>query len=337
MKRASMGTSRNFLRENRMMVSQASPNYQMPTAASKARCCGPVRFLLATTQRGLSGGTGAKVVPSQRKLSEKQIQTEDISDERFLSAALLKCSDKTQHHLQSRSEGDDPADGRGGEFLDERQRLRRTTSNFELGRMPEQRDGYQPGQYTLHRPLANAFGILPGGLNYLDNCFPTNRKQDVEASLSSHSIKTSSPRVRQMEIPEVVDVNPEDVLSVHSQESCAELPVLDEQRQEAEIQSPENSQAESHEESQPILLSSEQRMLLMESARKRQNQLIAEYNRLPLSMGTLRVRNLKRQLEQQLDVVDYDLSRLSLANVYLKQESQFGTIAYQKLSTKIKA
>ncbi|EDX10356.1 uncharacterized protein LOC6737952 [Drosophila simulans] len=334
MKRASMGTSRNFLRENRMMVSQASPNYQMPTASSMARCCGPVRLLLAATQRGLNGGTGAKVVPSQRKLSEKQIQTEDISDERFLSAALLKCSEKTHTNLQSRSEGDDPVEGRGGQFLDERLHLRRTASNFELGKMPEQRDGYQPGQYTMHRPLANTFGILPGGLNYLDNCFSSSRKQDDEASICSQSLKASSPRVRQMDIPEMVDVNPDDILSLHSQESCAELPVVEVQRNEAEVQPAENSQTE---DSQPILLNSEQRMMLMDAVRKRQNQLIAEYNRLPLSVGTLRVRNLKRQLEQQLDVLDYDLSRLSLANVYLKQESQFGTIAYQKLPTNINA
>lgn len=332
-----MGTSRNFLRENRMMVSQASPNYQMPTASSMARCCGPVRLLLAATQRGLNGGTGPKVVPSQRKLSEKQIQTEDISDERFLSAALLKCSEKTHTHLQSRSEGDDPADGRGGQFLDERLRLRRTASNFELGKMPEQRDGYQPGQCTMHRPLANTFGILPGGLNYLDNCVSSSRKQDDEASICSQSIKASSPRVRQMDIPEVVDVNPDDILSLHSQESCAELPVVEVQRNEAEVQLPENSQTDSPEESQPILLTSEQRMVLMDAVRKRQNQLIAEYNRLPLTVGTLRVRNLKRQLEQQLDVLDYDLSRLSLTNVYLKPESQFGTIAYQKLPTNINA
>ncbi|EDW41385.1 uncharacterized protein LOC6605577 [Drosophila sechellia] len=330
MKRASMGTSRNFLRENRMMVSQASPNYQMPTASSMARCCDPVRLLLAATQRGLIGGTRAKVVPSQRKLSEKQIQTEDISDERFLSAALLKCSEKTHTHLQSRSEGDDPVEGKGEQFLDERLRLRRTASNFELGKMPEQRDGYQPGQYTMHRPLANTFGILPGGLNYLDNCFSSSRKQDDEASICSQSLKASSPRVRQMDIPEMVDVNPDDILSLHSQESCAELPVL-------EVQPAENSQTESPEDSQPILLTSEQRMMLMDAVRKRQNQLIAEYNRLPLSVGTLRVRNLKRQLEQQLDVLDYDLSRLSLANVYLKQESQFGTIAYHKLPTNINA
>jgi len=203
--------------------------------------------------------------------------------------------------------------------------------------MPEQRDGYQPGQCTMHRPLANTFGILPGGLNYLDNCVSSSRKQDDEASICSQSIKASSPRVRQMDIPEVVDVNPDDILSLHSQESCAELPVVEVQRNEAEVQLPENSQTDSPEESQPILLTSEQRMVLMDAVRKRQNQLIAEYNRLPLTVGTLRVRNLKRQLEQQLDVLDYDLSRLSLTNVYLKPESQFGTIAYQKLPTNINA
>jgi len=77
--------------------------------------------------------------------------------------------------------------------------------------MPEQRDGYQPGQCTMHRPLANTFGILPGGLNYLDNCVSSSRKQDDEASICSQSIKASSPRVRQMDIPEVVDVNPDDM------------------------------------------------------------------------------------------------------------------------------
>jgi len=160
--------TRNFLRENRLMVSQTSRNYQLPTIASRARCYGPVKLGPTETKRGLTGG---KTLPrrtiSRQTSSEKQIQTEEISDERFLSAALLKCSEKSpspsQSHLQSRSEGDE-----AGQFLGEGLRLRRTASNFELGRMSEQRDGYQPGQYTLHRPLASAFGILPSGLNYLD-------------------------------------------------------------------------------------------------------------------------------------------------------------------------
>ncbi|XP_016999367.2 uncharacterized protein [Drosophila takahashii] len=312
---------RNFLRENRMMVSQATPNYQMPTVASTARCYGPVKLVLTETQRRLKGGTcnqPKRNIPVRRKLSEKQSQTEDISDERFLSAALLKCSEKSQSQLQSRSEGDDPVFP--GEGL---RHLRRTASNFELGRMPEQRDGYQLG----HRPLASDFGILPSGL---DHSCSSIEKQDDETSLSS---RTSTPRVRQMDIPEMVDVDPEDVLSVHSQASCEKLSVVEVQPQEVEVQERVEHQKELEKQPdiQPILLSSEQRRELLDAANKQKNQLIAEYNRLPLSMGTLRVRNLKRKLEQQLDVVDHDLSMLLLEKVYLKQENNCATLAYQKV------
>ncbi|KAH8361409.1 hypothetical protein KR084_001434, partial [Drosophila pseudotakahashii] len=313
-----MGITRNFLRENRMMVSQATPNYQMPTLASTARCYEPVRLVLAETQRRLTGGAVAKrSIPVRRKLSEKQSQTEDISDERFLNAALLKCSEKSQSQLQSRSEGDDPV------FPGEGLPLRRTASNFELGRVPDQRDGYQPGQYTLHRPLVSALGILP---SRLDNSCSSIQNQDDETSLSSG---TSTPSVRQMDIPEMVDVDPEDVLSVHSQESCEKLPIVEDQPRELEVQL--QPELEKQSDTQHILLSSEQRRELLDAAHKQKNQLIAEYNRLPLSMGTLRVRNLKRKLEQQLDVVDHDLSMLLLEKVYLKQENNCATLAYQKV------
>ncbi|XP_016976693.2 uncharacterized protein LOC108042764 [Drosophila rhopaloa] len=314
---------RNFLRENRMMVSQVAPSYQMPTAASLARCCGPVKQLLAD-------GTRPKRVPDRRNLSEKQVQTEDINDERFLSAALLKCSEKTQFQLQSHSEGDETVIGRGNELLDEGPCLRRTASNFELGRVPEQRDCYRPGQYTLHRPLATLLGIVPGGLNYLDSGCSSIRQQDDEVFQCCPSSRPSSPRVRQMDIPEVVDVDPEDMLSVRSQASCEHLPVLDAQIQEDEFQKLPDPLPESHKEpeSQHILLSSDQRRVLLDAARERQNKLIAEYNRLPLSMGTLRVRNLKQKLEQQLDLVDYDLNMLSQAKVFLKQEPESGVIAH---------
>ncbi|XP_016933024.3 uncharacterized protein [Drosophila suzukii] len=319
--------TRNFLRENRLMVSQTSRNYQLPTMASRARCYGPVKLGSTETKRGSTGGrTLPRRTIGRQTSSEKQIQTEEISDERFLSAALLKCSEKSpspsQSHLQSRSEGDE-----GGQFLGEGLRLRRTASNFELGRMSEQRDGYQPGQYTLHRPLASAFGILPSGLNYLDTSCSSIPKQDDESSSRS-----SSPRCRQMDIPEMVDVDPEDMLSIHAQTSREELPSKESQPQEVKVPAQEDHQKELEKQPDPqlILLSSEQRRELLESAQERQRQLISEYNRLPLSMGTLRVRNLKRKLEQQLDVVDHDLSMLLQAKVYLKQENNCKTICLSK-------
>jgi len=135
-----------------------------------------------------------------------------------------------------------------------------------------------------------------------------------------------------MDIPEMVDVDPEDMLSIHSQTSCDELPSKESQPQVLEVSPQVDHQKELEKQPDPqlILLSSEQRRDLLESAQERQRQLISEYNRLPLSMGTLRVRNLKRKLEQQLDVVDHDLSMLLQAKVYLKQENNCETICLSK-------
>ncbi|KAH8347649.1 hypothetical protein KR067_009902, partial [Drosophila pandora] len=336
-------STRNFLRENRQMVSQPlkmilgvseawktdrdreqrwplrSHNYELPTAASLARRTGPSPLFLAEAQRRLMGGSRLRI--SRRGYSEKEIQTEDISDERFLSAALLKCS-SAEH--QSRSEGDEPSDGGGS--AESAMRLRRTASNFELGRLAEQRDAYQPGQYTLLRPLGGLLGIVPGALDQLGRPPPD---QDT-ASVCSPSSRENSPCVRQMAIPEVTDVvDQEDALSVDSQQqdllasssSSPQTPQKTEKdhpkepeqvpeiQQAVEFQKPKNGGL--------VLLAEEQRLELLEEARERQAQLIAEYNRLPISMGTLRVRNLKIILEQQLDVVDNDLSVLSQPKVYV--------------------
>ncbi|KAH8293690.1 hypothetical protein KR054_003013, partial [Drosophila jambulina] len=294
-------TSRNFLQENRLLVSQypkekskARQNYDRTTIATLARTSGA-----HNAQRRPAGGT-----VRTKSFAEKQVQTEDISDERFLSAAMLKCSERG-HFRPARSEGDEAELGEG-ESCGKSLSLRRIASSFELGRMPEQRDGYQSGQYTLPRPLSNGFGLLPSSCD--------------QSSAGLPSSKSSTPRVRQMDIPEIVDVDLEESLSMRSQMSCDQafhFPPEQPQEQELEELKPpqvEDQPKEQNQEqlqSESNLMTGELRIVLLEAARERQRQLIAEYNRLPISMGTLRVRNLKQLLEQQLDVVDNDVSVLS--------------------------
>ncbi|KAH8286738.1 hypothetical protein KR018_004451, partial [Drosophila ironensis] len=339
---------RNFLRENRQMVMDQPPlhlflgsgaaalcpdqrfhNYQLPTAASLARRSGPPPVFLAEAQRRLMGGTRLRI--SRRGYSEKQIQTEDISDEQFLNAALLKCS--LSESGQSRSEGDDPAEGVCCESEADSSPdllLRRTASNFELGRMPEQRDAYQPGQYTLHRPLGGLLGIVPGGLDHLGRQEPEGGDAGNQEPQQQSGCSRS---VRQMAIPEVIDVvDQEDALSLISRAGEEGSPPDEgpsvEQQQTQEALKKKEEPKDGEQERGPgcrknpkdslTLLPEDQRLELLEAARQRQSQLIGEYNRLPISMGTLRVRNLKRILEQQLDVVDSDLSVLSQARVFVR-------------------
>ncbi|KAH8239943.1 hypothetical protein KR032_009582, partial [Drosophila birchii] len=280
--------SRNFLMENRLRFSQCPKEKSKARQNTLNRGSGPPPY---GAQRRPAGGT-----LKTKRFAEKQIQTEDISDERFLSAAMLKCSERGNFR-PARSEGDEPE----GETCSNSLHLRRTASSFELGRMPEQRDGYQSGQYTLPRPLATGFGIVPS--------------LEDQPSTGLPSSTSSTPRVRQMNIPEMVDADLEESMSMRSQVSCDKLPCSppeQPQEQELEEMKPQvEHQTDEQLQSEPNIMTGEVRIVLLEAARERQKQLIAEYNRLPISMGTLRVRNLKRLLEQQLDVVENDVSVLS--------------------------
>ncbi|XP_034671011.1 uncharacterized protein LOC117903220 [Drosophila subobscura] len=321
-----MFPKRNFLLENRLLaarVHQSSVrpplkyhNYEMPTAASLARRTAPA----AVSRKS------ALVERPRRSCSEKQIQTDDICDELFLSAALLKCSEHGQTRA-THSEGDEcsPPLTLGLKHI-AGGCLRRTTSNFELGRVAEQRCGHQAGgQYTLHRLLGGVAGPVAG--SELDQL-------DESSSISSgDSSRMGSPQVRQAAIPEITDVDQEDPLSARSRTSkCSELSSAPAASTEVErvSEEPEAQQQPQLEQQQEpkvkveehrILLSEAQRTELIEEARGLRSLLIAEWNRLPLSTATLRVRNLKRQLEQKLDIVDKDLSVLSQQRVYVKQAS----------------
>lgn len=295
---------RNFLRENRLMAGQR------PKMESKV-----LKEYNRNTTAPLAKRSGVQPQVPHR-FSEKQVQTEDISDERFLSAAMLKCSEKGNFR-PARSEGDEP-ELREGESWGKRLSLRRTASSFELGRMPEQRDGYQSGQYTLHRPLAIGLGIVPSGCS-------CHRRAFDESFSGIPSSRPSSPRVRQMDIPEMVDADLEEELSVRSSceqilDSPPEKPKQELEEVKPQVDPEPEEQSQEQLQFEPNLMPDELRIMLLEAALERQSQLTAEYNRLPLSMGTLRVRNLKCQLELQLDVVERDVSVLSQPNTARVQQ-----------------
>ncbi|XP_030382650.1 uncharacterized protein LOC115630247 [Scaptodrosophila lebanonensis] len=298
-----------------------------PTAASIARCVVPSS--LSALQRA------SVVCPS----SEKQVQTEEIRDEQFLSAALRKCTKNC--HKPSQIAHSEPDDILASPIECTNSNIRRTASSIELDRMPVQRCSYQSERYTLQPPVAGVAGIVPGTLNQFNCWIPlrqSNRGRDndgpviLSADRSSKCSSTwdkCSPQVFQMLIPEITDVDPEPQLneplssrSVTSQTSKRSAQIQTELTQTSPIAEHEGVTIEFQLPKKPIgeghmLLTEEQRILLLETARNRKRQLNMEYNRLPLSMSTLRVRNLKIQLEQQLDLVENDLRMLSGSKVYV--------------------
>ncbi|KAH8265670.1 hypothetical protein KR044_009772, partial [Drosophila immigrans] len=334
-------TPRNFLRENKLLLlgqtSKATmrererfqPGYELPTTASMGRRTATPPLI--ETQRRLveggrlgrafhglaagGGGGGDERFSGQR--SEKQIQTEDISDEQFLSAALLKLE---QGHSQTQaslsraacSEGDELPPSLAVDSADDSTlHLRRSASNYELGKRSSQRRSCNVASLSCTRQ-------------------PQQRQQldDVAAQVTpdadaAEQQAAGSPPALQLSIPDITDVESQPELDQplstrsHASDTAAgtndaKTPPETEQKAEQELKPQGLCQS-----AEPVLLTESQRVALLQAAQARHNDLIWQYNRLPLSMGTLRVRNLKVMLENELDRLDGDLNMLTLPQVYI--------------------
>ncbi|XP_064555499.1 uncharacterized protein LOC135440323 [Drosophila montana] len=346
---AAMGqvTQRNFLRENRLLVRQSPmmtlrrldrdrerereqwrwppASYELPTAASLAHRSGTLP-LVETQRRLIHGGRQGRAFYGGGQRSEKQIQTEDISDEQFLNAALLKCTEQAHGQGPSRSmrgysEGDElPVPSPLACDQNNASRLRRTASNFELGTVPAQR-GNQSMKHTPHRPLGGVVDTVPAQVDQLDvEDQPADRGEDG----ASIGARAAAPHVLQLAIPDITDVEPEpqldQSLSARTNASCHSQAEPTPASEATQPLKPDQNERRLYQDQDQVLLTEAQRIALLEAAQARHRELIWEYNRLPISMGTLRVRNLKIQLEQQLDLIDSDLTMLNLPQVYIRRD-----------------
>ncbi|KAH8411649.1 hypothetical protein KR215_008095, partial [Drosophila sulfurigaster] len=327
-------TQLNFLRENKLLSMRRMerqrhpvPRYELPTTASMGRRAA-TPSLIETQRRLIEGGCMGRVcyglsaastgesVGGQR--SEKEIQTEDINDQQFLSAALLKCTEQTQLLRPTCSEGDEPPPlpvtaASGDEAGDQ---LRRTASNFELGKRSVQRRSCHTAvlPFTRQQHLQRHFDDVATALPKVQ---PDN-EEPADNGLS---------RALQLSIPDITDVEQhpqlDQPLSTRSNFSCvthksqaiSSSPGLEETTTTICQQTIEHERRSTE---QQVLLTEPQRLALLQAAQTRYNDLIWQYNRLPISMGTLRVRNLKIELENELDRLDGDLNMLTLPKIYIR-------------------
>lgn len=323
-------TQRNFLRENKLLVRRATLSRRIGQQQQQEADSCRYRCTLPTQQQ--------RRQQQQQQHSEKQIQTEDISDEQFLSAALLKCTEHSgagseAQLLRGCSESDAPQLFVPFVNVDCHDALRRTASNFELGKMPAQRSSYQSVPCTLHRqPCAAALDRASIDMS------TAVAGEKVKEEVATKNAAPTLPAL-QLAIPEITDVEPDpqldQPLSTRTNVSCSSRISQRSRSSTSRSRSSSSSsvnppveQAHNAKEPKPqvephtdqILLTELQRMELLEAAQARYRDLIWQYNRLPLSMTTLRVRNLKIQLEQQLDRIDSDLTMLNLPPVYVSRD-----------------
>ncbi|KAH8387538.1 hypothetical protein KR093_007682, partial [Drosophila rubida] len=331
-------------RLERERLQQRAPRYELPTTSSMGRCSATPP-LIETQRRLIEGGrmgrSFCRLAAATR--SEKEIQTEDISDEQFLSAALLKCTELTQNSPQAPllraacSEGDEPPLTQAAISPDDddatQQQLRRTVSNFELGKTPAHHRSchhlavpkpcIRERQRQCERQLGGAAATLPRSAAPATPAATTEQAADDSLSLGS-------PPALQLSIPDVTDVEQhpqlDQPLSTRSNVSSGSKRSSDKVAATIKANSPPKETTkmtktvqEHQRQRQPdqVLLTEPQRVALLQAAQARYNDLIWQYNRLPISMGTLRVRNLKIELENELDRLDGDLTVLTLPQVYI--------------------
>lgn len=351
-------TQRNFLRENKLLVRRSTLSRREVEMESNRCRCWPRTLPRApryevSTKSSLTRHHAAQLDmqchSTNRQHSEKQIQTEDINDEQFLTAALLKCTEHVHsgaqgsqaQFLRGCSEGDEPCVPYASTSCDDASThphphpMRRTASNFELGTMPAQRNICQLVPSILHpQPCAVlAIGSASGSGRLLGKSVNATAEDELKEKEiindDSDSLDKPSLHVLQLAIPDITDVEPEpqldQPLSTRTNVSCSsqrskrssEMPTVpdgEQAHQTTELEKKPTPHADQ------VLLTELQRISLLEAAQARYRELIWQYNRLPLSMGTLRVRNLKVRLEQQLDRIDNDLTALNLPNVYVSRD-----------------
>ncbi|KAH8420662.1 hypothetical protein KR222_010387, partial [Zaprionus bogoriensis] len=325
--------------------------YEQPTSSSLARYNAAPALALApaptpspeTLRRASGMGRGANCASRQR--SEKQIQTEDICDEQFLNAALLKCTEQSGGQaslLRGCSEGDEPLalGPRSDEACAGHAPLRRSASNFELGKMLAQRSSYHSVPCALHHqldavPASGSLALVEQQSAKRQKQQQQRQQQEEQAAERKQGVKETAdgdddggplPSVRQLDIPDITDVEKDPQLDepLSARSGCSQAaPPHSRTRCDADEHQSLLPEQQQHQQQQPqetqqqVLLTEPQRVSLLEAAQARQRELIWQYNRLPISMGTLRVRNLKLQLEQQLDLIDGDLTVLNLPQVYI--------------------
>ncbi|EDV59689.1 uncharacterized protein LOC6542980 [Drosophila erecta] len=231
---------------------------------------------------------------TNRSSTSIAIQTEDITDELYLTNALKKCN------FDARSIMEEP-----GTNYRENYKPMRYENEEELEQLPLSARSNSSKQSRFHMSEAEAMPMT--------EVEPTNYgASDDEAPLSARSRFTTASNV--------TTITSKSKRREHKLGSRDEVRLpryLEKQKREKEVA---KQLAESLDPDCPrghVLLSDQDRLTHLTNAKKRYEQLVNELNHMPMTAQTLRVRNRKAEIDKELTIVEEDIRIYSKAKVFV--------------------
>ncbi|XP_034120194.1 uncharacterized protein LOC117578677 [Drosophila guanche] len=230
---------------------------------------------------------------TQRSSTSIAIQTEDITDELYLTNALKKCS------IDGSMMGEP-----SNKYDNGYRRSNRYDNNEEEDLLSPRTNGKQQNRFNVNE--FNTMLLAP------DDGVKTEVTSDEEAPLSARSRYTVA----------TVESN----ASITSKRREHKLGSRDELRLPRYLEKEKREKAAAKELADArdpdcprghILLPEQERVDHLHSAQKRYDGLISELNHLPMTAQTLRVRNRKSEIDKELAVVDEKIRVYSKPKVYI--------------------
>ncbi|XP_017150116.2 uncharacterized protein LOC108160555 [Drosophila miranda] len=227
---------------------------------------------------------------TQRSSTSIGIQTEDITDELYLTNALKKCS----------FDGDSMLDEHPNKYDNN---YRRSSNRYDNN----ENEHLQPSRFNMNE--LNAMIPLP------DVDLRTEVASDEEAPLSARSRFTVATISSNASTTSITSKRRE-----HKLGSRDELRLPRYLEKEKREKAAAKELADARDPDCPrghTLLSEEDRVGHLNSAKKRYDGLISELNHMPMTAQTLRVRNRKAEIDKELGIVDEEIRVYSKPKVYI--------------------
>ncbi|ALC40853.1 CG11125 [Drosophila busckii] len=228
------------------------------------------------------------------------IQTEDITDQLYLTNALKKCSlDSKSIAGENRFDGGGDYDDNYGsysQYQDDNEQPLSARSRGSIGhKQASIHNSYMDEHVTMPMPAADGYGDE-------DEAPLSARSRATIASVASNATTKSKRRPHKLG-------SRDNLLLPHYLEK--------EKREKAEAKErfvakdPDCPQGH-------VLLSEAERLSALNGAQQRFDKLIHELNHMPMTAQTLRVRARKAEIDKELTVVEDEIRIFSKAKVYVK-------------------
>ncbi|XP_013109043.2 probable serine/threonine-protein kinase DDB_G0280133 isoform X1 [Stomoxys calcitrans] len=276
----------------------------------------------------------AMSIISKAESCDKEIQTEDILDEEFLYEALKKCSSteaefsnkQIRETAKSDTKSNNYRDQEPSKYINNDNKSReRVSYDYNHRDVVEERQSHeQITHYTARSQCSEMENSNKVSLmteqhqNHYDEELPENfQNLQINAHMPREQETQSSARSRQTMFSNTSKRKSNGNYKLGSRDEIRLPRYLEKEKREKEEQ---RQRVISQDPNCPLghyALSEEERVALLNGAKKKMESLVLELNRMPMTTETLRIRRRKVEIEKELSQIELNIRAFSKPKVYV--------------------